>query len=121
MTQESKNLTREEVLAMENSFPVEPIFNKVIITLNIEELDGMLVLSDNTMAEEQFIVAKGNHVTQVEVGDKVMVDLEKLMVKEPNPNNTHEYISRIKLDPIYVNDVTYAIIEDRFIKAKYKN
>lgn len=118
---EQKNLTMEEVLTMSNSFPWKPTFNKVIITLNREELEGMLDISDSTLDEYQFVVAKGGHVNEVTVGQKVMIDIEKLMIREVNPNNTHESISRIKIDPIYVDGVTYAIIEDRFIKAKYEN
>lgn len=115
------NLTFEDVLTMIPLMQIEPMFNKVIITLNKEEQDNNLVLSDNVMSEEQFILAKGSMVKDVEVGQKVLLDLEKMMVKEMNPENSHEYIYRVKLDPIKFHDYTFAIIEDRLIKAKYKN
>lgn len=118
--QEQKNLSREEVLEMKDTFPIEPSFSKVVVTINTEDADGMLVLSENTMSEEQYIVSKGPNVLGYEVGERVAIDLEKLMTKEPNPNNTHEYITRIKLDPIYIGDQIYALIEDRFIKYKYR-
>lgn len=118
---EQKNLSKEEVIEMGNTFPIEPMFNKVIITLNTEESDGMLVVSDNTMSEEQYIVAKGEHVHSVTQGQKVIIDLEKMMSKELNPENTHETISRIKIDPIFIDGITYAIIEDRYIKAKFRD
>ena len=102
------------------AFPFEPMFNKIIITLNTEEVDNNLVLSDNTMSETQIVMAKGSSVHNLEVGDKVLLDLDKMSVKEVNPDNAYETISRIKIDPIMVDGVMYAIIEDRTVKDKYK-
>lgn len=114
------NLTEYEVDNLTRSFKLEPTFNKVIVTLNTEVEDGGLVLSDNTLSEVQYIIAKGEHVKSFELGQKVLLDLDKMMIKEPNPTNQYEMITRIKIDPIIVDGVTFAIIEDRLIKAKYK-
>lgn len=116
---EQENLNRTQVLEVSNNFPLEPMFNKVIITLNTEEADDYLELSGNEVSDVQFVVAKGEHVHSLTVGQKVLVDLEKLMVKERNPENQDEVLTRIKIDPIFIDGVTYALIEDRFIKAKY--
>lgn len=102
-------------------FPWEPTFNKVIITLNKVKPDNNLVLSDNTMSEEQYVVAVGPSAKQYfNVNDRVLIDLDKMLVTEINPNDTHEKIQRVKIEPIEYNDVMYAIIDDRLIKAKYK-
>jgi hypothetical protein len=116
-----ENFNKETILNVIENFPLEPMFNKVIITLNVEEIDNFLVLSDNTMDDRQFIVAKGSHVQNLSVGDEVLLDIEKMMIKIPNPENAHEMISSVKLDPVMVNGNTFAIIEDRLIKAKYTN
>lgn len=117
---EQENLNQEQVLEVINNFPLEPMFNKIIVTINTEEADDFLELSDNTMSEVQYVIAKGSHVQNLEVGDKVMLDLEKLIVKERNPENQDEVLTRIKIDPIFIDGVTYAIIEDRVLKLKYK-
>lgn len=99
-------------------FPVQPLFNKVIITLNNLEQDGDLVTSNNVLSDAQYIIAKGPSVHQVEVGNKVLIDIEKLMV--PVKSETTDAYSmqlQIKVDPIEVDGVTYAIVEDRVIKA----
>jgi len=103
-------------------FPWEPTFNKVIITVKTEEPDNNLILSDNTMSEIQHIVAVGPHTTAFfKVGDKVMIDIEKMIINERlNHNDTHETTPRIKIDLIENEGVAYAIIEDRFIKCKAK-
>ena len=115
------NLTWEEVVQIINEFPLEPMFNKVIVTLNKGVIEGTLDLSSNTVAEEQYIIAKGPNVHNLELGQKVLLDLDKLMEKRTNPNNVYEEVGMLKFDPIMVDDIIYAILEDRFIKAKFKN
>lgn len=113
-------LTQDDVLDLigGEGFPLEPMFNKVIITLNREENDG-LVLSDKSLDEVQFIVAKGSTVRDLEAGQKVILDLEKMMVNVRTSNeDSYEQIKQIKIDPVFVNDRMYAIVEDRFIKCK---
>lgn len=115
-----ENLSKERVEEVIKDFPIEPMFNKVVITLNTEEVDNYLVLSDNTMSELQYVIAKGSMVTNLEIGQKVIIDLDKMITYELNPENSHEKISKVKIDPLLIDGVTYAIVEDRYIKAKYK-
>ena len=104
-----------------DGFPIEPLFNKVIITLDNLEADGDLVLSDNVLSDIQHIVAVGPSVNQLEVGDKVIIDIEKLMVQvKVETTDAYSLQKQIKIDPIEVEGVVYAIIEDRVIKAKDK-
>lgn len=102
-------------------FPVEPMFNKVIVTLNKEEVDGDLVLSDNTVSDEQYVMSVGPNVHKLQPNDKVILDLDKLMVKVQSRDNVYEEVGSIKFDPILIDGVFYAILEDRFIKARYLN
>ena len=102
----------------QSTFPVKPRFNKVIITLNKLEADGELVLSDNTLSEVQTVMAKGGSVLELEVNDTVIIDIEKMMVPvRSEDNNAYETQMQIKVDPIEVDGVIYAIIDDRLIKA----
>lgn len=117
---ETVNVGIEEVLEISKNFIYDVPNTKVVITLNTEEVDGQLILSDNTMAEHQFVITKGPMVNFVQAGDEVLLDLDKMMIKEPNPENSHETISRIKIDPLMFEGKMYGIIDDRLIKAKKK-
>ena len=102
----------------QTTFPVQPRFSKVIITLNKLEPDGDLILSDNTLSDIQTVMAKGNSVQELIVGDSVIIDIEKMMVPvKSEDNNAYEMQMQIKVDPIEVDGVIYGIIEDRLIKA----
>ena len=108
---EQKNLTQDDVLELIGKFPLEPSFNKVYITLNNLEEDGNLVLSDNVLSESQFIVAKGPMVNWVDSGQKVLIDVEKLMKSKGNePNNQYEEVKEIQLDLIEMNSIVCRIL-----------
>lgn len=116
-----ENVTAYDALEISKEWLEQPMFNKVIITLNTENtLDG-LDLSDNAMDQFQYIIAKGKNVINVEVGDKVRLDLTKMLSKKINPNNSHEDLSTIELDPIEFEGKVFAIIEDRLIKTRFIN
>jgi hypothetical protein len=87
----------------------------------VEEADGDLVLTNNQFAETQYILALSNTFnrdTPFTIGDKVLLDLEKMMVYEEADTNSHERVGRIKLKPIDVDGVMYAIITDGVILGK---
>lgn len=115
------NLTAYEALEVSKEWIEQPMFNKVIITLNTINVLDSLDLSDNSMDEFQYIIAKGSMCNNVEVGDKVRLDLDKMVISSVNPNNSHENLTSIKLDPIEFDGRTYAIIEDRMIKTRFIN
>jgi hypothetical protein len=66
-------------------------------------------------------MAKGSGVHNLNVNDKVILDLEKMMVKHQSRDNVYEEVGSIKFDPILIDGIFYAILEDRFIKARYLN
>lgn len=116
-----ENVTAYDALEISKEWLEQPMFNKVVITLNTENtLDG-LDLSDNAMSQFQYIIAKGKNVINVEVGDKVRLSLDKMTSKKINPNNSHEDITTIELDPIEFDGKIFAIIEDRLIKTRFIN
>jgi hypothetical protein len=123
--EEKKNLSREEILEIIKVFSEKPMFGKVIITLNSEydedKDEDALNFSNNVMSEFQYVIAVGENVKQIEPGDLVRVDIEKMTTKEINPNNSHEMLSSIKLSPIVYGDYVFAILEDRLILTKFTN
>ena len=44
-----------------------------------------------------------------------------MLKKSLNPNNSHEDITTIQLDPIEFDGKIFAIIEDRLIKTRFTN
>lgn len=116
-----ENVTAYDALEISKEWLEQPMFNKVIITLNTENTLDSLDLSDNAMSQFQYIIAKGPHCRDIEVGDKVRLDLDKMLSKTINPNNSHEDLYTIKLDPIEFDGKTFAIIEDRLIKTRFTN
>ena len=116
-----ENVTAYDALEISKEWLEQPMFNKVVITLNTENTLGSLDLSDNAMSQFQYIIAKGPNCHNIEVGDRVRVDLEKMSVKVMNQNNSHEEITSIKLDPIEFDGKIFAIIEDRLIKTRFIN
>lgn len=115
-------LSKEEVGEIISKFPIEPLFNKVVITLNNMEEDGALILSENVLSDKQYVVAGGFTFkdTTVSPGDEVLIDIEKMMAPVKTENtNAYEVKMQIKIEPIEFNGNNFAIIEDRLIKGKY--
>jgi hypothetical protein len=116
-----ENVTAYDAVEISKEWLEQPMFNKVVITLNTENTLDSLDLSDNAMSQFQYVIAKGSNVISVEVGDKVRLSLDKMTSKKVNPNNTHEDITTIELDPIEFDGKIFAIIEDRLIKTRFTN
>ena len=116
----NENFTQDTVLDIITNFPIDPLRNKVVITLNKEEIDGDLVLSDNVMSEVQYVIA-GEVIYRdkvVKPGQKVLLDIRGMMkVVRREVNNQYQEVEQIELDPLEVNGQVFAIIDDRFIKA----
>ena len=116
-----ENVTAYDALEISKEWLEQPMFNKVVITLNTENTLDSLDLSDNAMSQFQYIIAKGPNCHNIEAGDKVRLDLDKMMKKSINLNNSHEDITTIELDPIEFDGKIFAIIEDRLIKTRFIN
>ena len=114
---EIKNMDRDDVLDIIETFPIKPLNRKVIITLNMEEVDGGLVLSENQLSETQYVIAADKYIIDVKAGDKVLLDLDKLMEFVPSSSNSEERRSRIKVRPIQYKDKMFAMINSNIIDA----
>lgn len=113
-----KNLSREDVLELIKDFPIKPMFNKVLITLNTLDSDGVIIVDNNMLSDTQFIVAKGDIVKTVNEGDRIIIDVKKLTKPVSfERNNQVETAEVADIDAIEIGDMTFAFIEDRVIKA----
>lgn len=119
--EEVENVLAEDVQELVKSFPLVPTRNRLVITVNtISEDEDGLMLSQTQMDEEQYVIAAGSHVHEIMAGDKILLDMNKIMQYRPNPENANEKIGYVEIDPIHVNDRVYAMINDTAIKAFYK-
>ncbi len=114
--EEIKHMTQEDVNEVIEGFPLIPTFNKILITLNTDTEEDGLIISNTGLSETQYIVAKGTGCN-FPVGQKVIVDLEKLAVRKPSDTDQSQVTVQLKVDPIEVDGVMYTLIEDRYIKA----
>lgn len=113
-----KNLSKEDVLELIEDFPIKPMFNKVLITLNTLDGDGIIVVDNNMLSDTQFVIAKGGMVNSVNEGDRIIIDVKKLTKPVSfERNNQVETVYETDIDAIEIDGVAFAFIEDRVIKA----
>ena len=113
-----KNLSKEDVLELIKDFPIKPMFNKVLITLNTLDGDGIIVVDNNMLSDTQFVVAKGSMVNSINEGDRVIIDVKKLTRPVTfESNNQVETVYEADIDAIEIGGVAFAFIEDRVVKA----
>jgi len=116
----NENFTQDTVLDIITDFPIDPLRNKVVITLNKELIEGTLDLSNDIMSEVQYVIA-GEVIYRdkvVKPGQKVLLDIKGMMkTVRREVNNQYEMVEQIELDPVQVDGQVFAIIDDRFIKA----
>lgn len=113
------NLEIDDVLELIVDFPVEPYRNRIIVTANtvLPDFEETLDLTQVRFNETQFVIATGKHITDFVPGDRVLLDLEKLMVPVASESNSEETRGFLKLDPVTVNDRTFVMINDSYVKA----
>lgn len=114
------NMSHDDVLDVIIDFPVKPLWGQVVITINTDEADGVLVLSDNSFSEKQYVVSGSIEYGDIKVvpGTPVLIDIKKLMktVKTEVDNVYGEY-KAVEIDPLEVDGVMYAVVDSRVIKA----
>lgn len=115
---EFKNLNQDDVLDLILDFPIEPTGRNLIITMNTAEVDGNVVLSNNQFSEVQYVLAAGDTTRELKPGQKVFLDVERMVEYVYADENSHEKIPRIKIKSIDVGDNIFAIISDAYVLAK---
>ncbi len=113
------NYTAETVKGLIKEFNLEPFGYTVVITLNKEEVDGDLVLSDNVISERQYVIATSQHASKdLTPGDEVVLNIEKLMVSVPSQTDMYQSNQQVKIEPIEFGGEMFGIVEVSKLKAK---
>lgn len=114
--EEFTQLTKEDVKDIINNFPIEPRYNKMIVTLNMFE-EGGVVFHDEGVSETQYVIAKGSRV-DYDAGDKVFIDLRRLAKKIPSETDSTQLTTVLDIHPIEVDGITFAWLDDSYILGK---
>jgi imidazolonepropionase-like amidohydrolase len=116
--EEKRNLDQDDVLDLIGKFPLQPRFNGVYVTVNSVETYSNLDISDTVLNEVQYVVAVGPVVTDLKPGQKVILDIEKMMVDVMSETkNSYESVKQVKIDLVEVNGSAFALVNDRVIKV----
>lgn len=119
--EELENLSYEEVLEVIKNFPLVPEGNRIVVTLNREVNEDELILDNNTLDEEQYVIAVGPMAERnLQPGDRIILDLEKMVERVPLAHDQTQMSSQIKIDPIEIDGKHFTFTSDRCYKAKYK-
>jgi hypothetical protein len=108
--EEVTNLSQDDVLEVIKDFPLDPTRSRMIITVNTDEPEDGIDMTGNSFAEVQYVVAVGNFNQDIKAGQKVILDLKRMLAKDNS--------GQIEIDPIEVNGRMYAFINDGDIKCK---
>ena len=114
--EEIKQVSYEEAMELAKGFPIQPLYRKVIVTLNMVEDESGVILSNEGLSEIQYVLA-ADETSPIRPGDKVILDLEKMITKVPSETDQHQLVTKLKIDLIEVDEQGYAFVEDRYIKA----
>lgn len=114
--EEYTQLTMEDVQEIIQDFPIEPRYNKMIVTLNMHE-EGGVVYHDDGVGETQYVIAAGSRA-DYNPGDKIILDLKKLVRRVPSETDTTQLLSVLDIHPVVVNDVTFAWIDESAVLGK---
>ncbi len=105
-----ENLSQDDVLDLIKDFPLQPLGRRAIITINTVDNLSDLSLSESDLSEVQYVVAIGKSVMEFKPGQKILLDLNKMVKMIPVDENSGEMKPVIEIDPVEVDGRKYAII-----------
>lgn len=114
-----KNLTQGEVMEMIDTFPLVPRKDFVYITMNkSSEEDEESILEEQYVKEEQYVIAVGDRVKDLEPGMKVLLDPDKMTKYIQDPNDVTTKIPTINALPFEIeDDLVVARISENIIHS----
>jgi len=113
--EEIKNITYEEVLEMIKDFPVKPRRNNIIISVDVVTVTDELNLERDTFGEVQYVLATGPFNKDIEPGQRVLLDIERMT--ESHRNDANELVTSVKITPVDVDGRMFAMITDAVVLA----
>lgn len=118
MEEKIKNLSEIEVRELITKFPIKPRNSFVYITMNkSSDNDEDVILEEEYITEEQYVIAVGDRVHDLEPGMKVLLDPEKMTKYVQDPNDVTTKIPTLNALPMEVNGYIVARVADNIIHS----
>jgi len=118
MEEKIKNLSEIEVRELISKFPIKPRNSFVYITMNkSSDNDEDVILEEEYITEEQYVIAVGDRVHDIEPGMKVLLDPEKMTKYVQDPNDVTTKIPTLNALPMEVNGYVVARVTDNIIHS----
>jgi hypothetical protein len=118
MEEKIKNLSEIEVRELITKFPIKPRNSFVYITMNkSSDNDEDVILEEEYITEEQYVIAVGDRVHDLEPGMKVLLDPEKMTKYVQDPNDVTTKIPALNALPMEVNGYVVARVTDNIIHS----
>ena len=117
---EQKNLTKEEVLKLIKSFPIQLRRGLIAVTLNSTTFDESSLTEERSLNESQYVIAIGDLVKDFKPGDLVGLNLSALTKIRRMVGNSDETISEIDIKTFEVDNMNVGIIDERVVEYIYK-
>jgi hypothetical protein len=118
MEEKIKNLSEIEVRELITTFPIKPRNSLVYITMNkSSDNDEDVILEEEYITEEQYVIAVGDRVHDIEPGMKVLLDPEKMTKYVQDPNDVTTKIPALNALPMEVNGYVVARVTDNIIHS----
>jgi hypothetical protein len=118
MEEKIKNLSEIEVRELITTFPIKPRNSFVYITMNkSSDNDEDVILEEEYITEEQYVIAVGDRVHDIEPGMKVLLDPEKMTKYVQDPNDVTTKIPALNALPMEVNGYVVARVTDNIIHS----
>lgn len=118
--EEVSNLSREEALDLISTFPIDPIGNRIIITLNVDEDEDEMGLTGSFVSPKQTVMAVGPYVRQILAGDEINIDLDKFKIRTLSNTDSDERVTSLDFRTILVDDRVYCLTTDSTVEYIYK-
>ena len=118
-----ENVTEVTLPQVVKACNFKPRRNHVLITLNLEEPEGGLIIDgesidDNPLlADWQYVIAAGEGA-EFKPGDKVLLDMMALTVTRPDPEDRNTMVTGINIKPVSINGQELTIMSDNYILGK---
>lgn len=117
--EKQKNLSGKELEEVIENFNFEPGMNYVVLTLNQYVPDnGIEIVSDEKfdLDQWQYVIASGSN--RYSAGDKVLINMNKLLVNVPDPHDRTKVLQKINIDPFEFKGGVYTMLGDNMILGK---
>lgn len=121
---ESNNVKYKELEKIIKACDVRPGRNRILITVNTYEIENdILDISgdQNVMMDEWQYVVAGGTGAMYKPGDKIMLELDRLIKRIPDPEEKHKTIEVFDLPGVAIAGKMFAIVSDSYVLADRDN